>query len=78
LVLGDFWAGNQNENKKFCPVLDIQEPLTDFHVDKAIFFFLKKKVQIGGIKKQEFFEIANSQKNFVKILQIGPWISRID
>ena len=29
-------------------------------------------------KKTEFFKIANSQNLFVKILDIGPWISRID
>ena len=28
--------------------------------------------------KWPFFKIANSQKFFAKILQIGPWVSRID
>ena len=44
---------------------------------KKIFFF-EKKIQNGRLKKTEFFKIANSQKNFVKISQIGPWVSRID
>ncbi len=39
---------------------------------------LKKIIQNGRFKKTEFFKIANSQKNFVKISQIGPWVSRID
>jgi hypothetical protein len=39
---------------------------------------IKKKIQNGRLKKTEFFKIANSQKNFMKISQIGPWVSRID
>ena len=38
----------------------------------------KKKIQNGRLKKTEFFKIANSQKKFVKISWIGPWVSRID
>ena len=34
---------------------------------------MKKKVP-----KWPFFKIANSQKNFVKISWIGPWVGRID
>ena len=30
------------------------------------------------LKKNEFFKIANSQKMFAKISEIGSWISRID
>jgi hypothetical protein len=53
--------------------------VTDFDWDEAnFFFFLIKKNQNGRIKKTEFFKIANSQKNFVKISWIGPWLSRID
>ena len=40
------------------------------------FFFFGKKIQ--KFKKTEIFKIANSQKNFAKISQIGPWVSRID
>ena len=29
-------------------------------------------------KKTDIFETANSQKNFGKILSIGPWIRGID
>ena len=36
------------------------------------------KIQNGQLKKTEIFKIANSQKIFAKILQIGPWVSRID
>jgi hypothetical protein len=38
----------------------------------------QKKIQNGRLKKTEFFKIANSQKFFAKISQIGPWVSRID
>ena len=41
---------------KFCPILDIQEPFTDFHRNEAKKkFFLKKKIQNGRLKKTEFF-----------------------
>ena len=53
------------------PILDTQETLTNFHGDE-------KKIQNGQLKKTEFLKIANSQKNFVKISWIGPWVSRID
>ena len=42
------------------------------------YLFFEKKIQNGRLKKTEFFKIANSQKNFAKISQIGPWVSRID
>ena len=38
---------------------------------------MKKKSKMADSKKTEFFKIANSQKNFVKISWIGPWVSRI-
>jgi hypothetical protein len=38
----------------------------------------KKKIQNGRLKKTEIFKIANSQKIFTKISQIGPWVSKID
>jgi hypothetical protein len=53
--------------------------LTDFHRDETKRKKkLKKKTQNGRLKKTEFFKIANSQKMFVKILLIGPWVSGID
>jgi hypothetical protein len=39
---------------------------------------MKQKKSNGRLKKTEFFKIANSQKEIVKISWIGPWISRID
>ena len=30
-------------SSKFCPFLDIQETLTDFHKNEALFFFFEKK-----------------------------------
>ena len=41
-------------------------------------FFLKKKNQNGRFSKWPFFKMANSQKIFTKISQIGAWVSRID
>ena len=38
----------------------------------------KKKFKIADLSKYPFFKIANSQKNFAKISQIGPWVSKID
>ena len=46
-----------------------QEILTDFHGDEA-----KKKVQIGQLKKVEFFNSANSQYFCAKLSRIGPWV----
>ena len=51
---------------KIRPILATQETLTDFHRDE------QKKFQNGRLKKTEIFKIANSQKNFAKISQIGP------
>jgi hypothetical protein len=39
---------------------------------------IKKKFQNSRLKKTEFFKIANSQICIVKILWIGPLVSRID
>ena len=39
---------------------------------------MKKKIQNDRLEKSAFFKIANSQKNFVKISWIGPWVSKID
>ena len=44
---------------------------------KQSFFFLKTKIQNGGLKKSAFFKIANSQYLFVKISWIGPWDQKI-
>ena len=41
-------------------------------MQNKFFFFLKKKIQNGGLKKSAFFRIANSQKFFVKISWNGP------
>ena len=40
-------------------------------------FSLKKKSKMAVFQKWPFFKIANSQKFFVKISQIRPWVSRI-
>ena len=42
--------------------------MTDFHGDQA------KKIQNGRFSKWLFFKIAISQKIFVKISWIGPWV----
>jgi hypothetical protein len=38
----------------------------------------QKKIKMADLKKIDFFKIAISQKKFVKISWIGPWVSRID
>ena len=59
-------------------MLDTQVALTDFHgmKQKQKQKFERKKIQNGRLKKTEFFKITNSEKIFVKISWIGPWISR--
>ena len=39
--VGDFWL-KIRVIIKICPILDIQEPLTDFHRNEAKFSFFKK------------------------------------
>jgi hypothetical protein len=57
------------------PILDIKEPLTDFHGDEAFSFnILKKRSKMADSKKTEFFKIADTQNSLAKILEIGPWI----
>ena len=53
---------------------------TDFHKNEAKkkFFFWRKKFKMADFSKWPFFKIANSRNFFVKISQIGPWVSRID
>ena len=72
-----FLAGNQGNHQNFNPFL----------IQLWLFFIpnkekkkkkIKKKIQNGRLKKTMFFKIANSQYFFVKILWIGPWVSRID
>ena len=53
--------------------------MTCFHGKKAKKKIIsKKKIQNDRIKKTRFFKIANPQYFFVKILWIGPWVSRIN
>ena len=56
----------------------VLEALTDFHGDEAKMFFFEKKFQNVRLKKTEIFKTANSQQFFTKILDIGPWVSRIN
>ena len=53
-------------------------PFYHINLDWFSWEWSKKKNQNGRLKKSAFFKIANSQKFFAKILQIGPWVSRID
>ena len=41
-------------------------------------FFFEKKIKMADSKKTEFFNSANSQYFFAKILGIGPWVSKIN
>ena len=71
-----FWSGNQGNHQNFDPSL-LPKKLTDFHGDEAIKIF-EKKIQTGRLKKTEFFKTANSQYFIVKILEIGPRVSRMN
>ena len=55
----------------------LSRPFWIFFFKKNFFFFLEKKNQVSGHKKNAFFKVANSQNNFAKLSQIGPWVSRI-
>ena len=39
---------------------------------------MKKKIKMADFSKWSFFKIANSQKMFVKISWIAPWVGRIN
>ena len=43
-----FWAENKSNHQK--PILFTQQTLTDFEVDEAKYFFLKKKIQMAYSK----------------------------
>ena len=45
---------------------------------KKIFFFLKKKIQNGRLKKTEFFNFFKSWAISAKFLWIGPWVNKVD
>ena len=47
--VGDFWLKIRGIIK-ICPILDIQEPLTDFHRNEAKHFFLKKRSKMADSK----------------------------
>ena len=72
-VVGDFWL-EIRVIIKFCSILEIQEPLTNIHR----FLFLKKGLKWPTQKNNRVFQNGQFSEFFVKILEIGPWISRID
>ena len=73
---GIFWK--QEKTSKFQPIHSTMKIWTDFHENKAKKnFFFEKKSKMAVFQKWPFFKIANSQKFFVKISQIRPWVSRI-
>ena len=61
----------------FCPILDIQEPLTDFHKVEAK-KILKKKSKMTDSKKNEFFKMVNFQKNQGLVLGLMGFIDAKD
>ena len=59
--------------------ISTQEPLTTFHgIKQIIFFFSKKKIQNGRLKKTSFCQTVNSQYFFAKLSGMGPWVIKID
>ena len=61
-IYTDGWNVWSGWLSKFCSILDIQEPLTDFHKNEAFLFF-ENKVQNGQLKKNWVFQ--------------NPWILKI-
>ena len=74
-----FWAGSQGNHQNFDPSL-LSKNLWLFFMglSKKKFFFSKKKIQNGRLKKTSFCQTVNSQYFFAKLSGMGPWVSRID
>ena len=70
-----FGAGNQSNHQNFNPFILPYKFGQIFKGMKQKKILLKKKFKMADSKKLRFTKIANSQKIFAKILQIGPWIS---
>ena len=71
-----FWRNHPYYRKKWYL---IWKPLVFLiRWSKKKYFFSKKKIQNGRLKKRSFSSSANSQYFFVKILWIGSWVSKID
>ena len=66
------------KSSKFCPILDIQEPLTDFHRNEAKKIKIKNGPKWPTQKKLSFSKSPILKFFFPKISEIGPWISRIN
>ena len=73
-----FLAVNHHNNKSWVPFILTHNLRLIFMVMKQNFFFFGKKIQNGRLKKNSFFKIANSRIFFMKISQMGPWVSRIE
>jgi hypothetical protein len=68
---GIFWK--PEKTSKFQPIHS-----TDFHEnEEKKKKKIEKKSKMAVFQKWPFFKIANSQKIFVKISQVRPWVSRI-
>ena len=74
------FSGNQGKHQNFDPsILPYKFGLIFMGMKQKLFFFFLKKIQNARLKKKkDFFKIDNSQNNFAKISQIGPWFNRID
>ena len=68
---GSKTAGNQSNHQNFDPTL-LNKKLWPFNMRMK-----QKKFKMAAPKKL-FFKIANSRNFFVKISEIGPWVSRIE
>ena len=74
-----FLAVNHHNNKNWVPsILTHNLWLIFMGMRQKNFFFLKKQIQNGRLKKRSFFNSVNSQYFFVKISWIRPWVSRIE
>ena len=74
-----FLAGNQGNHQNFVPSLVFHKLwLIWKKLKQKNFFFSKKKFKMADSKKLSFSTTPKSWAIVAKILQIGPWVSRID
>ena len=75
----DFWLETRVIIKIFKKIIaGMKTKVVSIGKHNFLFFFLKKKIQNGRLKKSTFSNSANSQIFFMKISWIGPWVSKIE
>ena len=77
-IARNFLETRENVKISTHPVYRMNLDWFSWEWSKINLFFQEKKFNMANFSKWPFFKINNSQKFFVKISWIGPWVSRID